>query len=101
MCEKARETFRAINLRRIERGAWLNGAPLLLNGFRVVQETPAAKAVDLPAFVNLPARRLTVELREEMLRALATEVAAACLQPAFEMVAGWLQRQQEPLLKRP
>lgn len=85
MSETASITFEVVNIRRIKRGVWLadvvldfDGVPLRLNGFRVVQETPTRKAVELPAFVDRGTWRPAMELPEEMRQALAAEIASAC-----------------------
>lgn len=77
-------TFEVVDVRPIRRGAWLvdvvldiEGVPLRLNGFRVVQETPARRAVELPAFVDRGSWRPAVELPEEMQSALARVIATS------------------------
>ncbi|RJF81887.1 hypothetical protein D3877_17475 [Azospirillum cavernae] len=84
--DTARITFEVVNVRLVKRGVWLadvaldfDGVPLRLNGFRVVQETPTRRSVELPAFVDRGAWRPAVELPEEMRRALADEIAASTL----------------------
>lgn len=82
--DTARITFEVVNVRLVKRGVWLadvaldfDGVPLRLNGFRVVQETPSRKAVEIPAFVDRGAWRPAVELPEEMRQALAESIASA------------------------